>query len=74
MIVPLQNIETTVEGDRFVSHTLPAEPPMIADRVNIPALPPAPAPVTNRRLRNWLILANVLAWVVIVGVIRLIFF
>ncbi len=72
MIVQLQKIETTVEGDRFVSHAPAAEPPMIADRVNISALPPAPA--TNRRLRNWLILANIVAWVAIICVIRLIFF
>lgn len=72
MIVQLQKIETTVEGDRIVSHAPPAEPPMIADRMNIPALPPAPA--TNRRLRNWLILANLIAWIAIICIIRLIFF
>jgi len=72
MIVRLQKIETTVASDRFVSHVPPAEPPMIADRVNISALPPAP--VTNRRLRNWLILANIIGWIAIVCVVRLIFF
>ena len=74
MIVQLQKIETTVEGDRFVSHAPAAEPPMIVDRVTISAPPPAPAPVTNRRLRNWLILANIIAWVAIICIIRLIFF
>ncbi len=72
MIVQLQKIETTVESDRLVSHAPPAEPPMIADHLNISALPEAPAP--NRRLRNWLILSNVVAWIAIVYAIRLIFF
>lgn len=72
MIVQLQKIETTVEGDRFASRAPAAEPPMIADRVNISALPPTPA--TNHRLRNWLILANIAAWIAIVSIIRLIFF
>lgn len=72
MIVPLQKIETTVEGDQFVSRAPPAEPPMIADHANISALPAVPA--TNRRLRNWLILVNIIAWVAIIRVIRFIFF
>lgn len=72
MIVQLQKIETTVEGDRFVSRAPAAEPPMIADRVNISTLQPGPA--INRRLRNWLILANVAVWVAIICVIRLFFF
>jgi len=72
MTVQLQKIETTVESDRLVSHAPAAEPPMIVDRVTISALPPAP--VRDRRLRNWLILANIIAWVAIICVIRLIFF
>jgi hypothetical protein len=70
MIVRLQKIETTVEGDRIVSLAPPAEPPMIANRVSIPTTEPA----TDRRLRNWLIFANIVAWVAIISVIRLIFF
>lgn len=45
---------------------------MIAEHADIPSLPPAAG--TNRRLRNWLILANIVAWIVIIAAIRLIFF
>jgi hypothetical protein len=72
MIVQLQKIETTIEGDRLLPRTPSAEPPMIADPLNISALPSPP--VTNRRLRNWLVLANIVAWVAIIVVVRFIFF
>lgn len=72
MIVQLQKIQTTVGDDSHVSPASSAEPPMIADHVNISPLPPARG--TNRRLRNWFILANLVAWVLIVWAIRLIFF
>lgn len=71
MIVQLQKIETTRDGDQFVSHASPAEPPMIVDPLNFPGQ----APLTkNRRFRNWLILSNIVAWIAIITVVRLIFF
>jgi hypothetical protein len=45
---------------------------MIADQMN--AAPLAPPAKANRRLRNWIILANVAAWVLIILAVRLIFF
>jgi hypothetical protein len=45
---------------------------MIAEHANIP--PQCPADDSGRRLRNRLILANFLAWVAIIVVIRLVFF
>lgn len=71
MIVQLRKIETT-SGDSPVSSAPSAEPAMIADQMNAASLAPAVTP--NRRLRNWIILANVAAWVLIILAIRLIFF
>lgn len=45
---------------------------MIADQINARPLT-QPAKI-NRRLRNWIILANIAAWGLIILVIRLIFF
>jgi hypothetical protein len=50
-----------------------AERAMIADQANIPSSP-ASADGTDRRLRNVLILANIAGWIVIIGLIKLIFF
>lgn len=72
MIVQLQKIETTAESDRFMPGTPSAESAMIADPLNISALPSSPA--TSRRLRAWLILANIAAWIVIIAIVRLLFF
>ncbi len=70
MVVRLQNIKTMVGDDSRVSSAHSAEPSMIAEHVNISSLPPKGA---NRRLRNWLILANIAAWALIIWVVRLIF-
>ncbi|MDO8978068.1 MAG: hypothetical protein Q7V17_02405 [Afipia sp.] len=45
---------------------------MIADQMNAASL--TPAVKVNRRLRNWIILANVAAWALIILAMRLIFF
>lgn len=71
MIVQLRKIETT-SGDSPVSSAPSAEPAMIADQMNAASLAPPVTP--NRRLRNWIILANVAAWALIIMAIRLIFF
>lgn len=70
MVVRLQNIKTTVGDDSHMSPAHSAEPPMIAEHVNISSLP---VKGTSRRLRNWLILANIAAWALIIWVVRLIF-
>jgi hypothetical protein len=72
MIVRLQKIDTTVGDDSFRSHRPLAEPSMIAEHANIP--PQLQAGGSNRRLRNRIILVNVVAWVVIIVAIRAIFF
>ncbi|MCF2522422.1 hypothetical protein [Bradyrhizobium sp. G127] len=72
MIVQLQKIKATADSDRLMSQAPAAEQPMRTHPVNISALPPPPE--TNRRLRNWLILANIAAWITIVALVRLIFF
>lgn len=71
MIVQLRKIETT-SGDSLVSSAPSAEPAMIADQMNAASL--TPAVKVNRRLRNWIILANVAAWALIILAMRLIFF
>lgn len=71
MIVRLKQVDPAAD-DGLGSRMPPAEPSMIAEHANIPSLPPAAG--VNRRLRNWLILANIVAWIVIIVAIRLIFF
>jgi hypothetical protein len=68
MIVQLRKIETTSDSDPTVSH-MPAEPPMIADPLNLPSQPPL---VKNRQLRNWLIVSNIALWIAIIAAVRLI--
>lgn len=72
MILQLQKIETTAENDRLMPGTPSAEPAMIAAPLNTSALPSCQA--TSRRLRAWLILANIAAWIVVIMIVRLLFF
>ncbi len=69
MVARLQNIKTTIGDGSDESSAHSAEPSMIAEHANISSLPPKGA---NRRLRNWLILANIAAWALIIWIIRLI--
>ncbi|MEH2512892.1 hypothetical protein V1291_004246 [Nitrobacteraceae bacterium AZCC 1564] len=73
MIVRLQKIDNTARDDSHSSRQPSAEPLMIAEHANIPPLS-VPAESSNRRLRNGLILANVVAWIGIIIAIRVIFF
>lgn len=50
-----------------------AEQTMIAHQANIPSSPTS-ADSSDRRLRNVLILANIIGWIAIFGLIKLIFF
>ncbi|KQW18338.1 hypothetical protein ASC80_20085 [Afipia sp. Root123D2] len=73
MIVKLQKAETLPDDSaRAPRRSSTAEPTMIAEHANIP--PQCPADDSGRRLRSRLILANFLAWVAIIVVIRLVFF
>jgi hypothetical protein len=73
MIVRLHRIDTTARDDSFSSRQPSAEPSMIAEHADI-SPSPLPAEGSNRRLRNGLILANVVAWIAIIIAIRTIFF
>jgi len=55
-----------------VSSAPSAEPAMIADQMNAASL--TPSVKANHRLRNWIILANVAVWALIILAIRMIFF
>jgi hypothetical protein len=72
MIARLKDIDTTGVSGAPADPTS-AERAMIADQANISSSP-ASADGSGRRLRNLLILANIAGWIVILGLIKLIFF
>jgi hypothetical protein len=72
MIAKLQKARTTTANEPLVSETSSREAPMIAEHADGP-LPRQPDP-SGRRLRNQIILANAIAWIVIIAMVRLIFF
>jgi hypothetical protein len=72
MIARRQDVQTALTKKPLVSEEISREAPMIAARLDRPEtrrLDPA-----GRRLRNRIILANLLAWIVIILLIRMIFF
>ena len=72
MIARHQQVETALTKKPLVSEEFSREAPMIAARLDCPEskrLDPA-----GRKLRNRIILANALAWIVIILLIRMIFF
>lgn len=72
MIAKLKNTETPgVDGNP--ANASSAERAMIADQANISSST-APADGSGRRLRNLLILANIVAWIAILGLIKVFFF
>jgi hypothetical protein len=76
MIAKLQRAETTAAHEPLVLETSSREAAMIAERVDcrVLRLPhPRPDP-TDRRLRNRILVANAIAWIAIIAMIRLIFF
>jgi hypothetical protein len=72
MIAKLRKVEETVANEPLVLETSSREAPMIAERADCRALnrhdPSA------RRLRNRLLVANMIAWIAIIALIRLFFF
>jgi hypothetical protein len=64
--------ETTKIGGATISRIARAEPSAIAGDAD--TCPSEPAGLSGRKLRNRLIVANVIAWIVIIFLIRLIFF
>ena len=72
MIAKLRKVEETVANEPLVLETSSREAPMIvqfADRDELQRHDPS-----ARRLRNRLLAANVIAWIVIIALIRLLFF
>jgi hypothetical protein len=75
MIAKLQRAETTAAHESPVSETSSREAAMIAERANcrVLQLPRPKTDPTSRRLRNRILVANAIAWIAIIVMIRLIF-
>jgi hypothetical protein len=72
MTVKLREVEETAANEPLVLELSSREAPMITEYADCRALrQPDPS---DRRLRNRLIVANVVAWIAIIALIRLIFF
>jgi hypothetical protein len=72
MIAKLRKVEETVANEPLVLERSSREAPMIVEPADCRVLQ-RPDP-SARRLRNRLLAANVIAWVVIIALIRLLFF
>ena len=72
MIAKLQRVEKAAANESLVLETFSREAPMLAEHADCRVLQ-RPDP-SGRRLRNRLILANAIAWIVIIVLIRLVFF
>jgi hypothetical protein len=72
MIARLRKVEETVADEPLVLETSSREAPMIAERADFLVLQ-RHGPFA-RRLRNRLLAANVIAWISIIALIRLLFF
>ncbi len=72
MIAKLREVEETAANEPLVLELSSREAPMITEYADCRALR-RPDP-SDRRLRNRLIVANVVAWIAIIALIRLIFF
>lgn len=71
MIARHQHVETAATKKPLVSEEFSREAPMIAARLDCPE--PKRLDPAGRKLRNRIILANALAWIVIILLIRMIF-
>jgi hypothetical protein len=67
-----KKVKSTAANDSLVPEHFSREETMNAEHAKRPALERRGAP--DRRLRNGIIIANVIAWIVIIVLIRLIFF
>ncbi len=72
MTAKLRKVEETVANEPLVLERSFREAPMIAEHADCRLLQQQDP--SGRRLRNRVIAANVIAWIVIVVLIRLIFF
>jgi hypothetical protein len=71
MIAKLQRAKTTAANESLVLETSSREASMIAEHADCRVLQHDPS---GRRLRNRIIVANAVAWIAIIALIRLIFF
>jgi hypothetical protein len=72
MIAKLQKIETAAARESCASENFSRETPMIAEDADRSVVEQHDA--SGRRLRNRLMAANAVAWIVIIVLIRLVFF
>ena len=72
MIANLQKAETAAANESLVSETFSNEATMIAEHADGRML--QRHDLSGRRLRNRLIVANAIAWIAIIALIRLAFF
>ena len=72
MIANLQKVETAAANESLVSETFSREASMIADHADGRILQRHDP--SGRRLRNRIIVANAIAWIVVIALIRLAFF
>ncbi len=72
MLARHQHVEAAVTKKPLVSEEFSREAPMLAARLD--CSDPKRLSSAGRRLRNRIILANVLVWIVIVLLVRTIFF
>jgi hypothetical protein len=72
MNAKLQKIETPAADESYVSKQFSSETPMIAEHTDGSWLEEHDP--SGRRLRNRLIVANAIAWIAIIILVRLVFF
>jgi aspartate oxidase len=72
MVATLQKAEPTAANEPLVSETFSREASMIADHAGGRILQRHDP--SGRRLRNRIIVANAIAWIVVIALIRLILF
>jgi hypothetical protein len=72
MTARLTKVESTKANDSLVPEHFSREETMTAEHASCPTLERRDAP--DRRLRNRIIIANVIVWIAIIVLIRLIFF
>ena len=70
MTAQLKKVESTAANESLVPEHFSREETMTAEHASCPERRDAP----DRRLRNRIIIANAIAWIAIIALIRLIFF
>jgi hypothetical protein len=74
MVATLQKARTTAANESLVSDNFSREAPMIAERLESPVLERHDSDSSGRKLRNRIIIANAIIWIVITALICLMFF